>query len=379
MGKVSDLVATLRDDDWLKSRGRPAQHRSYAILRVKKLKTKGNLGAALGHNFRERDTPNADLSRLHQNTILKGQDHAQGVMADWDARAPEKIRKNAVHALEYFVGGSPEKVRAMGRNEQDAYFRKALDWLEKRHGAENVLSAVVHRDETTPHLQALVIPLDQRGKLNARELVGGKDTLRQMQTDFARDVGQEFGLKRGLEGSKATHQTLQEHYGRIRNPVDPDFSLPERHKGAFLGVGKETDEEWRRRADNAAFQHLKAVVSPVLDENTALHQRAAQLEGGLEKAKADLETLKRVNKFSLEVERTLGREWVEAVERGEAVHVPGETAKDSYTFAVEYLEHRQTVGEDHTQAIHRLHGQDVMREHRERELAREKDSGLEWG
>ena len=37
---------------------------------------------------------------------------------------------------------------------------------------------------------------DARGKLNARELVGGKKTLRQMQTDFARNVGQPFGLER---------------------------------------------------------------------------------------------------------------------------------------------------------------------------------------
>ncbi|RJE16469.1 hypothetical protein PHISCL_11194, partial [Aspergillus sclerotialis] len=65
----------------------------------------------------------------------------------------------------------------MGRDEQNNYFRRALDWLKDRHGAENVLSAVVHRDETTPHMQVLVIPLDARGKLNARELVGGKDKL----------------------------------------------------------------------------------------------------------------------------------------------------------------------------------------------------------
>jgi hypothetical protein len=81
------------------------------------------------------------------------------VIAAWEARAPEKIRKNAVHALEYFVGASPEKMAVMSRTQQDAYFRKALDWFEERHGKDNVLSAVIHRDETTPHMQILVIPL----------------------------------------------------------------------------------------------------------------------------------------------------------------------------------------------------------------------------
>ena len=39
------------------------------------------------------------------------------------------------------------------REEQDAYFRDALDWLKGRHGAENVVYAGIHRDETTPHLR----------------------------------------------------------------------------------------------------------------------------------------------------------------------------------------------------------------------------------
>ena len=150
---MSDVVTDFSKGMQVRSGSRPP--RSFAILRVGKIKTKGHLGAALGHNYRERETPNADQSRMAENLVLKGPGTAQGVMEAWDARAPEKIRKNAVHALEYFVGGSPEKVHAMSRDEQNNYFRRALDWLKERHGAENVLSAVVHRDETTPHMQVV--------------------------------------------------------------------------------------------------------------------------------------------------------------------------------------------------------------------------------
>lgn len=132
--------------------------RSFAILRCAKIKTLGNMGASLQHTFRERDTPNADTRRTPDNTILVGGDTSQAVLDAWKDRAPEKIRSNAVHGLEYFVGGSPEALKAMSRQEQDAYFSAALDWLKARHGAENVLSAVIHRDETTPHMTVMTIP-----------------------------------------------------------------------------------------------------------------------------------------------------------------------------------------------------------------------------
>lgn len=283
---MADVVTDFGDAGQVRSGSRAP--RSYAILRVAKIKTKGHLGAALGHNYRERDTPNADQERKDDNLVLKGPTTGQEVMEAWDARAPEKIRKNAVHALEYFVGGSPEKMHAMSRTEQDAYFRQALDWFEKRHGAENVLSAVVHRDETTPHMQVLVIPLDARGKLNARELVGGKETLRQMQTDFARDVGQPFGLERGQERSRATHQTIQAYYGRANTPVDADFRLPGRRRGAVLGLGGESDQEWQERASQAASERLVHLTAHLTEATGALRRDLEAKEGVLSQTQADL-------------------------------------------------------------------------------------------
>lgn len=268
--------------EWLRNQGsRPAGERRYAILRVAKIKTKGHLGAALAHNFRERHTANADAARRDDNTVLKGPGNGQDVIAAWEARAPEKIRKNAVHALEYFVGASPEKMAAMNRTQQDAYFRKALDWFEAKHGTDNVLSAVIHRDETTPHLQLLVIPLDARGKLNARELVGGKATLSKMQTDFAREVGKDFGLERGRERSQATHQTIKEYYARAKAPVEADFRLPERQKGNLLGVGRESDEEWRQRATEAAKEAIARTKAVYEERLQQIERGAAQLLAGV--------------------------------------------------------------------------------------------------
>lgn len=251
--------------------GNPDAH--YAILRVAKLKTKGSLAAALSHNLRERETLNADKERFYENTILKGADTVQGSLQAWDARAPEKIRINAVHGLEYFVGGSPDRINAMSRTEQDAYFSKALEWFKDRHGAENIISAVVHRDETTPHMQIIVIPLDERNKLNARALVGGKDNLRQLQTNFAEQVGLEFGLQRGIERSNARHHTIKEYYTRAQTPLKNDLTLPERRIAGNIGSTSETDEEWRQRASEAAIDQIYSVNAHLVEENIRLNRR----------------------------------------------------------------------------------------------------------
>lgn len=181
---------------------------SFAILRTAKLKSAGEIGGSVAHTFRTRDTPNADPERLAQNEHL-GPDTPDAVKAGIQARLPEKRRKDAVLCIEYFIGASPEAFQ--DNKGGDQYFRAAMDWLRERHGAENVISGHVHRDETSPHLVAYVVPRDGE-KLNAKKWLGGKVTLSAMQTDFAEKVGRPFGLERGIEGSKAVHKTIREFY-----------------------------------------------------------------------------------------------------------------------------------------------------------------------
>jgi predicted ATPase len=68
---------------------------------------------------------------------------------------------------------------------QNEYFKQAVDWLEQRHGKHNVVATSIHRDETTPHLVAYVVPLDQEtGKLNAKKFLGGKPNLQKCSLVF---------------------------------------------------------------------------------------------------------------------------------------------------------------------------------------------------
>ncbi|MFP7675778.1 MobV family relaxase [Marivita sp. S0852] len=277
---------------------RPKGERKYAILRLKKIsgekgRGKANLSAAARHNLRERDAANARPEDAHRNIHLAGARTAKELMALWDERAPEKVRRNAVPAIEYVMSASPEEMAQMGSIQSEDYLRDAFAWIEEKHGAENILSAVIHMDETTPHLQVLVIPLDERGKLNARDIVGNAKDLSAMQTDYAERVGAKYGLERGLMRSGAKHETIKSFYARANANENLSLNLPERATGGFMGRGRETDEEYRDRLSEIASEAVRAVAGRLSGERDAVAQELAEARLHAANSEAKAEALAR--------------------------------------------------------------------------------------
>ena len=211
----------------------------YAILRTQKLKATGAVWRSLKHAFREQPTPNADPAKAAQNAHLGANSAAEAMQRVRD-RLPEKRRKDAVLAIEYLITASPEAMQELGGQGRDAYFNDALKWLRERHGGANVVYAGIHRDETTPHMYAYVVPLDEAtGRLNARRWLGGAKALSEMQTDFAANVGARHGLERGIKGSRAKHERVKRHYGLVNQAADKVAELGMLDR-ASLGIGKPT-------------------------------------------------------------------------------------------------------------------------------------------
>lgn len=271
----------------------------FAILRVQKLKHPIAVQRSLKHALRTQETPNADRALLAQNTSsVKSVDEAMGRFNERLA-TQDKVRSNAVLAVEYLVTGSPEALQGKTRQQQDEYFKDALKWLQKRHKAENIVAWGIHRDETTPHLYAVVVPIDDKGKLNCRAFLGGSKALSDMQSDFAVRVGKDHGLERGLQGSKARHTSIRDYYARV-NSVDertPDIDLP---KPKLL----ESTKAYGKRAAEAALEAVK----PELLANRA---KAAETLSAQREAKATREaasTLQRTVTPILEALKPLNRE-----------------------------------------------------------------------
>lgn len=242
----------------------------YAILRVKKLKSEGAIISSLRHTFREQLTPNADPDLLASNTLTGANSTASG-MQEFRSLLPEKVRKNAVLALEYLITASPEAMANKDRVTQDYYFRDALEWLRDKHGEENVFCTAVHRDETTPHMVAYVIPKDEHGKLNCRKFLGERSALRALQTDFADRVGKYHHLRRGIEGSKAKHQTVSSFYATIQK-IEPETASK-----TFLG---------NVRPD--AYQRVKSALEAYQAREKAIKKREQILSEKISEAEAAL-------------------------------------------------------------------------------------------
>jgi hypothetical protein len=79
---------------------------SFAILRTAKLKSFGEIGGSLSHNYRDRPTLNAN-SQLTQNNE-HSLSSAELVMSAIKDKLPEKRRKDAVLCVEYLITASPD-------------------------------------------------------------------------------------------------------------------------------------------------------------------------------------------------------------------------------------------------------------------------------
>ena len=103
----------------------------------------------------------------------------------------------------FVVGSDREFFGRLSPSEQQQFFINCTRFFAERYGEDNIISAVVHMDETTPHLHLNLIPI-ANGRLCAKQLFDRKE-LQNLQTDFYSVVGKKWNLQRGKEGSQAKH------------------------------------------------------------------------------------------------------------------------------------------------------------------------------
>ena len=160
---------------------------AYAILRF--AKHKGGASKALSaHHERTKEfyisNPDIDQSRTPQNFHL--------VTPRWSYEqeirhrirmAGCRVRKDSVKFVDTLVTVSPEFAQEHAA-EMPEYFTRAFTFLKERVGEENIISAVVHLDETTPHMHLCFVPLTKDNRLSAKEILGNKKSMIRWQDDF---------------------------------------------------------------------------------------------------------------------------------------------------------------------------------------------------
>ena len=89
------------------------------------------------------------------------------------------------------------------------FFSDCTKFFAERYGKENIILAVVHLDETTPHMHLNLMPITPDGRLCSKQLFD-KPQLQQLQTNFYEEVGKKYGLQRGKEGRQRKHLSTAE-------------------------------------------------------------------------------------------------------------------------------------------------------------------------
>ena len=212
---------------------------SYTVLHLEK--AKGNDSGMSAHIERTVHPKNADASRSHLNKEMI--DYPEGIKNRTssiqnrldNANLKRKIGTNQVRAIRIMLSGTHETMKAIEKNKQlDNWCKDNLDWLKETFGEENLVSAVLHMDEKTPHIHATIIPIvtGERRKAkkdsnpqtykkknsNANRLcaddVMARNKLKHYQNTYAAAMAK-YGLRRGIEGSEAKHISTTEYYRNL--------------------------------------------------------------------------------------------------------------------------------------------------------------------
>lgn len=191
---------------------------SYLVFHMDKFKKEAVRGIQ-SHNLRERKShsnPDIDAQRSCKNyELLEGasSDYARAVQNRIDDLLLTKsVRRDAVHMCGLIVSSDREFFWRLGPEETRRFFEESKSFLTDFVGKENVLSAMVHMDEKTPHMHFLHVPVIN-GRLNAKGLYT-RDSLKRLQTEFHRHLHSKgFDIQRGVEqepGSKKKHLDTRE-------------------------------------------------------------------------------------------------------------------------------------------------------------------------
>ncbi len=251
-----------------------------AIFRISKLKSFVAIAGAERHNRRTRATPNADPDRRQDNFTFMGDGERPLVELARERIGAQKIRKNALLAIEVFISASPtyfrpdalERAGYWDKKKFEAWLAANAVFLEQEFGSQRILRADCHLDESTPHIHAIVVPLTVEGKLSYRQLYGGKRTELSALQDRAWLAVAELGIERGQKGSQAQHRTVQAWYADIQQPLGADLNA-------------ETVRV--QLADRARIAH----------ENQQLRDQAAALAQTLEKRNQEKQELLQQNQL----------------------------------------------------------------------------------
>lgn len=210
---------------------------SYGIIRIEKYHREDILGIE-SHDKRKSEKGNSnkdiDWSLSPTNYDLHFSDSNITFTKKINERIAElKLskapRKDAVVMAQVLITSDYKFFENISQDEQKKFFRDSYDFICKQYGKENIISAIVHLDEMTPHMHINFVPVTSDGRLSAKDLFDRRTkSLNRLQDNFFEDVAKGYGLERGEEGSNKKHLTVAEL--KLKTAKENAAKINERNK-----------------------------------------------------------------------------------------------------------------------------------------------------
>ena len=248
---------------------------SYSVFRIQGIKTTGDLVGISKHNKDRVSHTNQDIdtSKSKDNIILiecnnynskfndivapMKQEHTERMKtmrADRIKTFNQHINssKNDV-AFEMVFTSDNEFFDGLNRNDIKKWAEKSLDFVTKDLGIErrNILHAIVHMDEKTPHLHVVAVPLvktynKKQNKdvwsISRRQYINGKSQLSKAQDIYNQRMNESgYKLDRGEKGSSKEHTTKAQYIDRL---LSENKELKRQNKELRDGVPKDNIKIW---------------------------------------------------------------------------------------------------------------------------------------
>lgn len=267
----------------------------YTILRFAKRKG-GAAKAIAAHNERTKEAyasnPDIDKSRTVQNYHLIAPRWSYGQeIRHRISMAGCRVRRDSVKFVDTLVTVSPEFAKEHDA-EMAEYFNRAFGFLKERVGEENIISAVVHMDEKTPHLHLCFVPLTKDGRLSAKEILGNKKAMIQWQDDFYACMAERWPeLERGTPAVETKRKHLTPQWYKKVTAMDAKLEKLETVLNGInvLNAGKKREEAVALLAQllpevesfQAEIQRMQEAVSRSLSMQRCSAEENEALKGEL--------------------------------------------------------------------------------------------------
>ena len=239
-----------------------------------KVKSKGTLNSLMNHNARLERVENADPERMQYNeelveeyardnifSLSTEQERKEKVVSfsdRFDKRISEleyyqthTVHSNAVLAYNISLTYSPTAQLSVEEWKKANYEFLKEEFNVSPDGGNNVISCIFHGDENNGHIHAVVMPVNEKGKLSAKSFTDGWSAMVQYQDRYGKAM-ERFGLERGTHGSQMEHTQVRKFYAEANKVLE---STPKPLPGESA---QEYFDRYREQLETAqASQYLK--------------------------------------------------------------------------------------------------------------------------